>query len=440
MQIPTNPMYDIDENAVVRLISTGAVIPEYINHHGKRAVKIRGKSHKPASHPLDRLMLITYKPPKANYSTEWLSVAHLNGNKDDVSIDNLEWDYSWYAPSVIPGLTIPRDSWIKAYNYPSIEFKITPNRIMFRNAETLAEIGTKESSRGYLFIAVPRTQSTAEVHLVVAETLLPHPIDTAHLVVNHKDSNKHNNHPNNLEWATYSQNNFHAYSEGPRSETIRKIRLKNVVTHDEVVVSGYQEMARYLGVFPQGAHQAMERRTYEGRPFKGYLCKYEDDPRTWDELQKSGRKEACAISDTIAVKDMHTGDVRIYTNFRELLSAENIRDFMVYRLLRNKIMVPWRGRCFQEVVNDRPLKWPNYPDYILEVYNRTHASDRPIKVTDSEGYISFYTGVTEWCMEDRVNRCDPAVLSRYMKKGKGEPIQWNGYIFEHIDLSTYTVS
>lgn len=33
-------------------------------------------------------------------------------------------------------------------------------------------------------------------------------------IINHKDGNKWNNHINNLEWCTYSENNFHAYKNG----------------------------------------------------------------------------------------------------------------------------------------------------------------------------------------------------------------------------------
>lgn len=37
--------------------------------------------------------------------------------------------------------------------------------------------------------------------------------------MNHEDGNKLNNDLNNLEWATYSENNFHAYDKGLKSVT-----------------------------------------------------------------------------------------------------------------------------------------------------------------------------------------------------------------------------
>lgn len=49
-------------------------------------------------------------------------------------------------------------------------------------------------------------------HRVVAETLIPNPENKP--TVNHKDGDKNNIHPTNLEWATYKENNEHAVRIG----------------------------------------------------------------------------------------------------------------------------------------------------------------------------------------------------------------------------------
>ena len=46
-------------------------------------------------------------------------------------------------------------------------------------------------------------------HRIIAETFLPNTEEKP--TVNHKDGNKSNNSVNNLEWATYSENNHHRY-------------------------------------------------------------------------------------------------------------------------------------------------------------------------------------------------------------------------------------
>lgn len=438
MKIQTHPLYDIDEYGIVRLISTNSVIPEYRNHRGLRAVKIRGKSHKPSSQPIARLMLSAFKPLDINKNSEWLSVKYQNENQDDIRIDNLDWDETWYHPPPQYGESVISGRWIPVFGYPELELRLVQNTIIFRESLDHREIGVRSNKQNdYLYVKIPKVQKYVDVHQLVALTLLPHPRDTYQLVVNHRDSNKKNNHPRNLEWATYKENNFHAYKEGLRSLTVRKIRLKNIESGEEVLVAGYQEMARYLNALPQGVHQAMTRRVNEGLPYKGHLFKYEDDKRTWDDLIRCGGFKKKDLPDEIACKNMRSGDVIVYDSLGQMKRDLGIRAFMVRRLLNERAMIPWRGFCIQPNSTSAELKWPQYPEHILQVYAKTSVSDKPIRVTNQDNSESYYTGVTEWCMEDRKNRCDPAVLSRYMVKANGSPFQWRSWVFEYIDLNKY---
>ncbi len=100
-------------------------------------------------------------------------------------------------------------------------------------------------------------------------------------------------------------------------------------------------------------------------------------------------------------------------------------------------MIPWRGRCFQIVKENEKLLWPEYPKAILNVYSEIHSSDKPIQVVDKKGNVEYYPNITRWCKEDRDNRCDPAVLSRHMRKNKGKEFRWRDWVFSYIDLSRY---
>jgi len=67
---------------------------------------------------------------------------------------------------------------------------------------------------GYSVIRLSKNGNTktCRYHRIVAENLIPNPYNKP--FVNHKDGNKRNNHPSNLEWVTAKENTKHAIDSG----------------------------------------------------------------------------------------------------------------------------------------------------------------------------------------------------------------------------------
>ncbi|MBU3205583.1 HNH endonuclease [Clostridium algidicarnis] len=65
-------------------------------------------------------------------------------------------------------------------------------------------------SNGYMFVGLSKygKVSHRHIHRLVAEVFIPNPLNKP--TVNHKDGDRSNNIVENLEWATYSENNIHS--------------------------------------------------------------------------------------------------------------------------------------------------------------------------------------------------------------------------------------
>ncbi len=116
---------------------------------------------------------------------------------------------------------------------------------------TMKQSENKDKSRhgdGYYVVNLRKLHNSCviQVHKLVAEAFLPNEFNLP--TVNHKDGNKHNNNVENLEWATYSDNNIHALSNGLRQPRGNAIMQR---TLDGKLVSVYRsacEASRQTGI------------------------------------------------------------------------------------------------------------------------------------------------------------------------------------------------
>ena len=134
--------------------------------------------------------------------------------------------------------------------------------------------------KGYLFVTLHNVSNTRgnkgyrkqyRIHRLVARYFIDNPYNKPY--VNHKDGNKHNNHVENLEWVTESENTTHAYKKGLIS-TQKPIKATNLVDNSIIeVFESLSECARYFNCNKAYIHRALNK-TYGKNIYKGYKFEY----------------------------------------------------------------------------------------------------------------------------------------------------------------------
>lgn len=106
----------------------------------------------------------------------------------------------------------------------------------------------QEDKKGYLRVrlSLHNKKATAKIHRLVATAFIPNPENKPQ--VNHKDTDKNNNNVENLEWATNSENQIHAYKHGLNHVTGKAGRKKTPVCKINLasgeVIETYESLAK----------------------------------------------------------------------------------------------------------------------------------------------------------------------------------------------------
>lgn len=147
---------------------------------------------------------------------------------------------------------------------------------------TKLKVGGTCSKQGYYQVGIGGKKGKIYMlHRLIAEVWCDNP--NGYKIVNHKDGNKGNNTPSNLEWCTSSQNNKHAFDTGLKKVGIRQkyLAFKNSKTYDDDQINAWQilqadgytldQISKHCGVSVSTLQRYIGGGDYE------YGCEYRND-------------------------------------------------------------------------------------------------------------------------------------------------------------------
>lgn len=248
------------------------------------------------------------------------------------------------------------------------------------------------------------------IHRLVALAFheLPADADKVRYEPNHKDGNKLNNCPDNLEWMTRSQNVLHAFDSGLCQVGVR-VKAKNVKTGEVLYFNSLSATAR---AFEQPrAQMRFILANHRETPYDSQWL-FEVDTSSDRKLKRHQARE-------VVVKDYVSNTVTIYRDSAEACDATGVKLLTIngrvspYSKIQNKEDLI-AGYVFRAIDNKSP--WPEYSKEKAEqerIKYFTGNIGKPLKVVDlTTGEEQIYLSKKEFAK--KMNVTDSA-LDRYLK-------------------------
>jgi hypothetical protein len=324
-------------------------------------------------------------------------------------------------------------------NHPDVLVNGVGEAISAINGEPLGRKCNSNGKRGYSTVQTfdekaGRKKSVA-VHRLVALTFLKRECST-HVVVNHKDGDKFNNSPFNLEWCTWGYNSHHAYQNGLRDDN------RAIIRHDLVDGSTREWVTLNAAARDNGVGQENIHRWVNGEPkirFGRYVFRYLSEKLTKTELARVDRVESTShLGIEVVAINACSGSITIYPSVASAARAHNVLPATVRDICRYGRKHAINGHAFSFIGNKDALPT------VSEIADATVKCSNDVVALDLSNGTEI---VRPNCIAlGAAIGVQPGTLSASLRRDNFYPI--NGYLVKKLlddrewpsleELSTYT--
>jgi len=245
---------------------------------------------------------------------------------------------------------IPFYSQYEASSHGRIRRKTNPEKIIHGNKTKT----TKGYYRSIVATSDDLVKKTTGIHRLICLAFHPLPYNFSFVVYepNHKDGNKLNNHKNNLEWVTRSQNVLHAFETGLCQVGIR-VEAKNIKTGQVYQYNSLSAAARAFNKPRAVLRNIMSQ--HRETPYDGQWI-FKLDVSSDRKLKRHQARE-------VIVKDYTTGEVTVYRDSASAGDATGVKILTVnfrvspYNKMKERYSLI-SGYVFKALSDKTP--WPEY--------------------------------------------------------------------------------
>lgn len=352
----------------------GREVPTSRDEDGHITVNVTGWDG-PREYRVIDLVAIQYKDLRIGASNyHRVDAFVLNGDKEDPQCKNVGYRFSGGPIEVsgAPGF----------FHVPGFTRYGINREGQLINTETLKEVSVyftkpvkeKNITGGYAVYPVvsPTGKGTSlGRHRALGLTFLECPDEVDKLIVNHIDGVPGNDDLSNLEWATRSWNNHHAFMSGLKSQN-RHVIIKDVRTGEETEYHSITEAVRKKGL---AYHNTLLVRLNSqfGKVFSdGMQVKYKDDPRDFPKIDDvEATIEEAKLSEEVKVRHCKTLSEATYSSMTKAGHAIGVSNGTIALRLTRDDRAPVKGFQIARKDDDRP--WPDFTEEEYLVSLKDHA-------------------------------------------------------------------